>query len=289
MRDYTSFRTVYCGLCRALGKRYALGMRLILTYDMTILAALLLSLRESAPVADCRCPAKLGRRCPTCVEGETIPFAADCSVLLFYHKMRDNLHDSSLRGRVLAVLLYPFASWMARWAAKRQPQAAKRIAEAMSRQRAAETAGAGIDAAAEPTAAMMRDLLLMGSGGRADTRVVGRLGYFLGRWVYLMDATDDLKQDIKTGDYNPFAKAWNVRVESDCPAARGRAAGLLNVCVHEIQVAYALMPSGPYAPVLENTFDYGLPEMQRAVVEELPARPAGRAYSQRERKMDKHG
>lgn len=289
IREYESFRTVYCGLCRTLGRRYAFGMRFILSYDLTVTAMLLLSLRGKAPVGRCRCPAKLWRSVPACVQGADLCFTADNAVLLFYHKLRDNLRDASLPKKLAAALLYPFAAWMARRAAARNPQAAAQIAAFTRAQRAAEEGGASIDAAADPTACMVRDLLLLGAGSRADARVLGRLGYFLGRWVYLMDAADDLEQDVKSGDYNPFVLAWGITAGGDFPAARARAAGLLNACVYEIQAAYALLPQGPYASVLENTFDYGLPDMQRAVVDGLPIRAGRPVRIERERKMEKHG
>lgn len=30
------------------------------------------------------------------------------------------------------------------------------------------------------------------------------MGYNLGRWIYLMDAADDLEEDREKNNYNPF-------------------------------------------------------------------------------------
>ncbi len=36
---------------------------------------------------------------------------------------------------------------------------------------------------------------------------LGDLGYYLGMYIYIMDAYDDLQEDIKNGRYNPFKNA----------------------------------------------------------------------------------
>lgn len=270
IREFEAYRAVYCGLCHTLGKRYAFAMRFILNYDQTLMALLLLSMRDE-PVAICRrrCPAKL-RKLPACESGKDLCFVADCSVLLVYHKLRDNLQDASVKKKLLSGLLYPFAAWMQRRAASRQPQAAERIAAAMRAQAQAERDHAGIDAAADPTSGMLADLLLLGAEHHVDERVLHRFGYFLGRWVYLMDAVDDLPKDVQSGDYNPFVLAWNLSAESDFAAAREQAAGLLNSCIYEMQAAFALLPVRHYAGVLENTVSLGLTHMQSAVIKGLP-------------------
>ena len=54
-----------------------------------------------------------------------------------------------------------------------------------------------IDAAAEPTAAALQKMVAMLSSDPVEKRVLERFGYLLGRWVYLMDALDDLEDDAK--------------------------------------------------------------------------------------------
>lgn len=271
IREYEAYRTVYCGLCHTLGKRYAFFMRFILNYDLTLLAMLLLSMQDSpAAVCKCRCPARF-RKLPACKPGAELCFVADCSVLLLYYKLRDNLHDAAFGKKMLSVLLFPFAAWMKYRAAKRQPRAAVCIADAMRAQAEAERQLAGIDAAADPTGGMIAELLLLGAGKCADARILRRFGYFLGRWVYLIDAVDDMQEDAQSGDYNPFVCAWSLAGDADFKSARTRAVGLLNSCIFEMQAAFALLPVHQFATVLENTFTLGLPHVQSAVVEGLSA------------------
>ena len=52
VRDYESFRAMYCGLCRTLRKRHGVTGRLTLSYDMTFLATLLNAVYERERDAD---------------------------------------------------------------------------------------------------------------------------------------------------------------------------------------------------------------------------------------------
>ena len=35
-----------------------------------------------------------------------------------------------------------------------------------------------------------------------------RIGFYLGKYIYLLDAYEDIELDIKSGDYNPFKELW---------------------------------------------------------------------------------
>ncbi len=49
IKEYEIFRAYYCGLCKAIGKRYGLISRITLNYDITFLAILISSLSDKKP------------------------------------------------------------------------------------------------------------------------------------------------------------------------------------------------------------------------------------------------
>ena len=53
-------------------------------------------------------------------------------------------------------------------------------------------------------------------------RVLRQLLYHLGRWIYLVDAADDLKKDVKSGSYNPLV--YRFHAEGGTLTAEDRAA-----------------------------------------------------------------
>ena len=90
--DTERFRQAYCGLCHTLARRHGLAARFILNYDFTFLA-ILLSQRETAPVACARCPASPLRRRPYLEADAAMELAADESVILAYWQLRDGVAD----------------------------------------------------------------------------------------------------------------------------------------------------------------------------------------------------
>ena len=73
----------------------------------------------------------------------------------------------------------------------------------------AEKRDAGVDEAADASAKMLAEMVSTDIEA-SDNTALNRLGYFLGRWVYLIDAVDDCEDDIKTGSFNPLKKQYSL-------------------------------------------------------------------------------
>ena len=260
VRDFDAYRAVYCGVCHALGRRYSVLMRLILSYDVTFLALFAVSLNpDCAGFEERRCLAHPLRKRACCRMTTDVEFAADIGVILFYYKLRDNLRDAGLYRKLGAAVLLPAASLAHRKAARLRPEAERLAREYIGAQAAAEKTGAGIDPSADPTARMMAQLLELAAQGRAVSRAANRLGYFLGRWIYLTDALDDLERDSRSGDFNPFLTGENRTAEIE--SVRQTAMRLLNSCVYEISAAFELLEFRRFRPIVENIIYLGLPDM----------------------------
>jgi len=89
-------------------------------------------------------------------------------------------------------------------AAKRQEMLDRAVAAAMEEQQKIEKSGtASLDEAADPSGKMLAAIFSQGYYGE-DKIQLWRFGYLLGRWIYLLDAVDDIEKDIKSGSYNPL-------------------------------------------------------------------------------------
>ena len=80
VREYETYRGVYCTLCRALGKRYGVFARLILSYDMTFFAIVRLSADGVVPsFRPGRCPFNPTKKCNYCTfSSNSISFLLMC-------------------------------------------------------------------------------------------------------------------------------------------------------------------------------------------------------------------
>ena len=61
-----------------------------------------------------------------------------------------------------------------------------------------------LDKVADAFAGMLRDIFAGLGKHKDEEKVLGHLGYNLGRWIYLADAYHDRQRDARKGAYNPF-------------------------------------------------------------------------------------
>lgn len=270
MGEYEQYRGVYCTLCRRLGKRYGLAARMSLSYDMTFLALLHAALEADDP-AFCagRCSFNPAKKCLRCQNTVATDLAADLGTLLAYYKLKDTLADERFFKKLGAACVYPLLAVYRRRAAKRRPDADREIAAMMAAQREVEKARtASIDRAAEPFAKMLSYMATLVTQNEQQRVVLERFGYCLGRWVYLIDAVDDLANDMKGGQYNPYALAKDLHADDTdgIKTCREYAALTLNACLAECIAAYNLLDIRRFDGILRNILEEGMPAAQKRVI-----------------------
>ena len=273
VREYDQYKAAYCQLCRALKDHYGRAASFTLSYDCTFYALLMLSTREAKlSLHHGRCVMNPLKRCDFLEsDGEAYHKAAALSVLLTYHKLRDNLEDDSFFKSLGSRLFLPFVSRKARKAAEEYPFLAQEAQKAMDGQRQAEENAGGVDACAEPTANLLAALFRELACDSLQGAALERFGYFLGRWVYLMDAADDLLDDLKEGAFNPFIPRLGLSGKTELTPQERKAADqacnqTLNATAAQMLLAFNLMELRNFGPILENVVTKGLPEIQREIL-----------------------
>ena len=109
--------------------------------------------------------------------------------------------------------------------------------------------GVSPDEAAEPTGNFLSFLLSLHAEGETEKRVLSRFGYLLGRYVYLCDALDDLSDDRKKGNFNPFLSFGD---------AAGEAKSALFLTTAELENDLSLLTLYTYREIVENVVSLGL-------------------------------
>ncbi|MGI6254322.1 MAG: DUF5685 family protein [Acutalibacter sp.] len=271
--QYDQYKAVYCQVCRALQEHYGRLASFTLSYDCTFYALLCLSIQESKlTLHHGRCVMNPLKKCDFLKsDGEAYHRAAALSVLLTYHKLRDDLADDGFLKSLGSRLLLPLVSRKAKRAAREFPFLAQEAEKAMTAQREAEASGGGVDACAEPTANLLAALFQELSCDTLQKVALERFGYFLGRWVYLMDAADDLPKDLKEGGFNPFIERLGLSGKAELTPEERKAADeamnqALNATAAQMLLAFQLIDLENFGPVLENVVEKGLPEIQREIL-----------------------
>ncbi len=274
VREYEQYKAIYCELCRQLGKEYGWAARFTLSYDCTFYAVLALSVSGArVKQRQGKCAANPLKKCnylPS--EGEEYKKAAALSMIMTCHKLRDNVADEGFLGSLGARCLLPFVSRKAKKAEARYPFLGAAVKAAMEDQRLAEEEQGGVDRCAEPTAKMLSEIFReLGGCQKSLCLPLERFGYFLGRWVYLMDAADDLSRDLSQGAFNPFIARLGLGgkrelTEEEQKAADEACNGALNATAAQMLPALHLIPMENFGPLVENVVEKGLPEMQREIL-----------------------
>ena len=250
------FRTVYCGLCHTLAERYGFAARFILNYDFTFLAVLL-SQGEGA-CRERRCPASPWKKRCACDSTAALELAADESVILAWWQLRDGVADHGFFGGLPYRTASAILGRAYRKAAAVRPDFDRSTREQLSLLHRLEAEKCpSLDKPADAFATLLAGAA-EGVAEESHRRVLREILYHLGRWIYLVDAADDLKKDFESGSYNPLIYRYGL-TEGKLPEdIQSQFATTLDHSIRLMGAACALWDFGCWSALIESTLDRGL-------------------------------
>lgn len=202
--DYDVFRSYYCGLCRDMGKRCSQASRFGLSYDITFLALVLSSVCGTDGEKKCgRCMAHPFRKNNYIYNDFAVGYAADAAVMLDYLKLLDDWHDEKSVKALFGMLILKRA---VKKASSRHEELYEGIRCQLNRlSRLEEKNSENIDETADCFAKILELLFTpVFIDDENERRILGWMGYNIGRWIYIIDAVNDMKKDYESKSYNPF-------------------------------------------------------------------------------------
>jgi hypothetical protein len=262
--DKDRFQAAYCGLCHTLGKRYGFSARLFLNYDLAFLAMLLGPVCDSSKKPCFMHPFKK-RHCAC--RSVSLDTAADMSVILLWWQIQDGIADSglwkSLKYRVAACVL----KRAYRKASSLQPdfdgntRAMLNELSVLEKERCAS-----VDRPADCFARLLAQASCR-EHDQIRRRILEQMLYHLGRWIYLVDAADDLKKDIEQGNYNPVSLRYSHENGVLTQQGREELGQTLDQSVRLMAAAFELSDFGDYQKVVESVVYAGLYLVGAAVLD----------------------
>lgn len=204
MKDFARYKAYYCGLCHVLKDKYGRVGQMTLTYDMTFLIILLTSLYESdTKIMKNRCLTQPFKQHEE-LTNEVSSYGADMNIVLsYYHFVDDWKDEKSKKGLVGArVLLKDFIKIKEKY-----PRQCKSIKKSLRRLHKCEVRGEeSIDLIAGCFGELMAELFIYKEDQWELT--LRKMGFYLGKFIYIMDAYDDVEKDIKNSSFNPLASLY---------------------------------------------------------------------------------
>ena len=256
VREYECYRAVYCGLCMQLKADYGFVSRMLLNYDLVTVALLAdgISGEKGSPCMK-RCMANpLHRRCMH-AGTQGLRLAAASLVLLSWYKLADDLEDEPFARRFASGMLRFLLCRAHKKAAAAQSELDRLLAEQTVCQQTLEQAGcANPDEAAEPTGRMTAAIREKCAVRPEDAHILSRMGLFLGKILYWLDAAEDYDKDKEKGRYNVF-----LRMGLDRAAAIEQATLQCRLAAGEVARCYNLLRLELNRPILDNIIFLGLP------------------------------
>lgn len=252
IKDYQTYRAYYCGLCKAIGRRSGQLMRLTLNYDIVFLALLAYNFADLDPTfLTARCPTHAARKVEYVGYTDVLGRIADINAILGYFKILDDALDSR-KHRAALRLVRPYF----KKASKRLPEFSERIRLGYDELRKKESDRRPIEALCDAFGRMLMSAA-DASTERADASFREIL-YHTGRWIYAIDAFDDLEKDCASKEFNPFAQGVSDRSALDLGAVSLKAREMLYDSVDRIVSCYEKMSitisEGPLSNIVYRGF-----------------------------------
>ena len=265
VREYEAFKSVYCGLCHTLRERYGLAARFVVNFDFTFMA-MLLSETETPCLRYRRCMASPFRKKSCHCQDPSLDAAAAYSVILAWHKLLDSVRDDGfwrrLRSRGCMLLLRRAYKCASKDAARFDACVRKNL-DRLSDLENSECDS--LDAPADCFASILRSVAEDDGSDRA--RILSQILYHTGRIVYILDAADDLPEDIRTGNYNPLIRRFSLKGTSLPEEAVRELDQTILLSENALRAAFALLPVNSWTSILTNIIYEGLPWVKSLVLQ----------------------
>ncbi len=264
VKDVVLYKSLYCGLCKSIGKGCNQIARFSVSYDVTFLSALLHNTEGiDVKVEKQHCCTHWLRKRPVAIPDDLSVTLAKLNVLLAYRKLLDDKQDENKGGlkRIAFRKAYKKAK-------KGLPGADLVIKEEYARlnqmEKAKETSA---DKVADAFGVMMQRLI-SALPLKNQSESLSTFAYFMGKWIYLIDALDDFEKDGKKNTYNVFRLSYpNAKTFQELKLhANEEIKALFSTTVFAAQSAYSDLKFYFNHDLLDNIVYRGIPRETERVI-----------------------
>lgn len=203
VKEHEFYRAAYCGLCRALGNKSSF-LSLTLSYDFVFLAIVRMAVEGdgNSGIAFKRCVAHPLKKRAYLKSNPSLEHTASSAALLLYYNLLDDINDSRGMKKFISKLCLPKAKKL------RKKNLGDGELDALIKKELDILAGeekkesGSIYDCAEPFGRLLGHVFSYGITKESDKRCLFTFGRYIGRWIYITDALDDLEEDEKNGTFN---------------------------------------------------------------------------------------
>lgn len=210
VKDYEKFKAYYCGLCHSIKNLYGNLPRFALNYDMTFLGILLDGLNnEKINSVPFNCAIHPLKKRILIKDNKALEFSAHMNVILSYYKMLDDVNDdNSIKSKVSYNVFKIYINKYIKELNEIALDICFYLRELSINESSKEIKT--LDELSHPFNHLTG--LIMSYYYKDNDDIKNHLyniGYNLGKWIYIIDAYDDLEKDIKYNKFNALTNLYN--------------------------------------------------------------------------------
>ena len=264
VKEYDYYKAVYCGLCHALRKRCGKRARFVVNYDFVFIALLLALSGNTEDV-------KVKRRClvcpkgRVCIESEVLENTADISVILTYLKLCDDVSDNRYFAKFFKGILPKLLLKKSYKRAVADHVEFNEKACVLFRE-LSDLENRNVPSIDEPADKFAGMVALIADEVDSEQRILKELFYHVGRFVYIIDALDDIETDFSKKEYNPIISTYDVSTLIGLDDIKPKVIQTLEDSRVAVLRAFNLLETGKNSDIIKNIIELGMPAVINEVI-----------------------
>lgn len=258
------YKALYCGLCHGLKKNYGYRGIACLNYEVTFLLLLIISASEKESVifhGSC-CLTPFVRVPFIDYLSREVKTSADISILVSGFEIKDNINDDGVFiWKIFDRLLNKLNETATNEISEFEASIKNKLNTFYNLE---NNESDNIDdilcACGDIVEKFVEPLLPAVDGPVAE--IISMITNYIGQWIYLVDACDDLQKDISTDNYNPLRHLSDYRIVRD---------KMVRLQLH-IRELISRLPLNEYGELLHYFSDVCIPEKSSRILEKYERR-----------------
>lgn len=261
VREYELYKSMYCGLCRAMGKHICQSQRFTLSYDIVFLALVRTALtNEKIHIEKRRCAVHPIKKKNSASVPNTLRYCSQAAAILTYYNLKDDIEDKSSAPKIKYKLMLPHAKRFIKKANDKELE--QKIKMHLNELADCEKANSSLDKSADCFAKLLGKVFCHNIYDIDIARYAYETGYHIGRWIYIIDASDDISEDRKNGAYNPLKRY------DDIPYDMLKISATLELSQAKASIDSADIKNNALKAIIDNIITLGMPEIQDKILKE---------------------
>ncbi len=258
VRELKLYNAYYCGICTLLAKRYGPLSRLILSYDATFFAIMNDAFsKEERKFSKSRCPLPPFQK-KNIIDSSSVEFGTVISKFGLDLKIDDIKRDSKGIKHALSFMLIHFRMDEELFH-KSKPYLDRILFSELTENTDPYEVADNFGKFSQNLAYFSKNL-----------SIASMMMYLIGRWVYLIDALDDLEKDSKVKNYNPFLlKYAHLKPNGDFfQKIRSNEQNSMDFLMKRIQEEFSEIDGQMTRNqnLIENVIFYGMPKVTEKIM-----------------------